>query len=385
MKNLESPNKLHNNQNGLVSIIVTMIFVSLITVITVSFVLIMRREQRQALDRQLSTQAFYAAESGISDAIAKLKAGSLSDITDCANTESTLYGASSSNLTSDGVIKYSCVLVDQTPTSLEYSAIDTNASTIIPIIGPTGVDRIKSIRISWSDADGGDKFVPTTNTSHFLPQRDTNSTETNNLKAADGTGILRATLIPIQLPLSMADLTNSASTFFLYPKASLTPSTGTTEPYATTIPSGKFIDGGCNIANTPKFCNITIDNLIGTNATSFYLRLKSVHRRAAVTITAYDAFGSVVGLKGAQALVDSTGRANDVLRRLQVRVPIKDSYLYPEFAIGTTDSICKRLSVWPATASGNGGATVDLPASGQPPGGIDYDSFLDYFACSISN
>lgn len=67
---------LKANQEGMVAIITTMVIMVVVTLVVSSFALIVRREQQQSLDRQLSTQAFYAAESGISaayDALQKNK------------------------------------------------------------------------------------------------------------------------------------------------------------------------------------------------------------------------------------------------------------------------------------------------------------------------
>ncbi len=52
-------------------------------------------------------------------------------------------------------------------------------------------------------------------------------------------------------------------------------------------------------------------------------------------------------LIGAQALVDSTGKATDILRRVQVRVAIGDTDTAPSYAIESTTSICKRFGVVP--------------------------------------
>ena len=76
--------RLQNNQEGLVSITVSLIIMIIITLVVSSFALIVRREQRRTLDRQLSQQAFYAAEVGIADAQSAIKAGLTDDITECS-------------------------------------------------------------------------------------------------------------------------------------------------------------------------------------------------------------------------------------------------------------------------------------------------------------
>ncbi len=72
--------KLKQNESGLAAIAVTMIIMGIVTLIVVGFATLMRREQRQALDQQLSTQAFYAAESGVNATRAYIDGLSSTDI-----------------------------------------------------------------------------------------------------------------------------------------------------------------------------------------------------------------------------------------------------------------------------------------------------------------
>ena len=70
--------KLYNNgrnpkEQGFVAIIVAALIMIILSLITIGFTRIMQREQRQSLDRQLSRQALYAAESGINDVYSSLK------------------------------------------------------------------------------------------------------------------------------------------------------------------------------------------------------------------------------------------------------------------------------------------------------------------------
>ena len=61
---------LRNEESGLISIAVTIIITALLTLMAVGFAGLSSREYRQALDQQLNSQAFYAAESGVNEAIA---------------------------------------------------------------------------------------------------------------------------------------------------------------------------------------------------------------------------------------------------------------------------------------------------------------------------
>jgi hypothetical protein len=81
-----------------------------------------------------------------------------------------------------------------------------------------------------------------------------------------------------------------------------------------------------------------------------------------------------VTLKDGQAVVDVTGKANDVFRRVQVRLPLKGtgtatnstsagSGFAPSFAILSADSLCKRLAVGPVTTVDSAGIPAGADAS----------------------
>lgn len=339
---------LAKDQQGVVSIIVTAIIVVLLTLITVGFTKIIGREQRQTIDRQLSTQAFYAAETGVNDAAAAITNPDPSlryttDKTDCQPDGSSSFPAGSNQLDAAQGVEYSCLLIDQAPFSLEYGSIGTDASAYIPI---NGVDssgaatNISRIRISWQDEQGGTTFAP----GGLFPRFPAAGNWTSN------TGVLRTSLTNVSGTLDRSTLINSTFTAFLYPQAGGLGSPPTTS-YTTSRPEqGRIVGGRCNAGNDgtggrpTKYCTVEIT---GLSAPSYFLRLKSIYANSAVTITAFDASDAPLRLARAQALVDSTGKANDVLRRIQVRVPARDDYNYPEYAIDSADSICKRLSVGP--------------------------------------
>ena len=64
--------KLISNQKGGVSIYVSMAIMAVLMLITLTFATVMAQNYEQTADSQLNTQAFYAAETGIADARARL-------------------------------------------------------------------------------------------------------------------------------------------------------------------------------------------------------------------------------------------------------------------------------------------------------------------------
>lgn len=327
--------KLAQDQRGIASILVAGIFIVIISLIATSFAVLMRREQRQALDRQLSSQAYYAAESGVNDAIKYLQNYPGATSSDCSQTQQVTGRSPAVN--SDAGVAYTCVLVDNTPETLEYSPVDTNRSTILKLVAP----GVQSIKISWQPEDGATNYVANP-IAHPLPQAESDSTNSTQVRES---GILRVSLMPVRSPLNRDELIRQTQTLFLYSNKNNNPGQNGTHAYAEGKDGqGVFVDGECNVANTND-CNVVINNL-PAGVDTYYVRLKSIYTQESVTIsasTAEDANGGRIEFAGSQAVIDATGKANDVLRRIQVRVPLNANYNYPEFALETTDTICKNI------------------------------------------
>lgn len=344
MRRINRP--IGDNQQGLVSILVSVTFVIILSLITTSFAVLMRREQRQALDRQLSTQAFYAAESGINDAVDWIKKGGSENVTDC---DSDIFNGKKDL---GGGISYSCLLVNNSVDSLEY-AVGTDNSTITRLSASENIDKIK---ISWQESGGSNNFAPPGQ--QFFPQE---SSGTGN--EVRDVGILRLAITPIGSNVSRQTLIDQTQTLFLYPNKTANAGESVSYGYETSSSSkGQIIDSKCNAGNTqPYHCNLEITGLGGFNSKNFYIRLKSIYQESSVSISAENASSKRLKLKGSQAMIDTTGRANDVLRRIQVRIPITESYDYPEFTLESADDICKRLEVFPNSNKINNNCVTSSP------------------------
>jgi Tfp pilus assembly protein PilX len=339
---------LHSDQSGLVSITVALSFIIIMSLITTSFALLSRREQRQSLDRQLSTQAFYAAESGVNDAIQAVKAGT-TNVDDCGavNTNAAFKPNLGQNLS------YTCVLVNESPTAIEET-VSTDDSKVVRVQSSSNIGKL---RISWQDANGAQTFTAPSNTTHYLPQQTFNQDQPTSY--ANNTGIVRAMIIPVSGALSRNSLINNTQTLFLYPLVSA--SVGQVGSYTTVFPTaqtsqGAFLDGQCNIGNIntpspglPQYCNGEVKGLSAFGTKTFYVRLTGIYQSSKVTIQAFADDGSTTALPllNGQVVIDSTGKASDVLRRIQVRVPIQNTYYTPEYALESADDICKLLGVSP--------------------------------------
>jgi hypothetical protein len=323
-------------ETGFVSIIISMLIMIILSIIVIGFAQVSRREERQALDRQLSTGAYYAAESGINDAIKQLQTSPNFALAKDNCTGLPTFSANQNQLDSVGNVAYTCVLVDPQPISLKFSGLSTEHSVIVPL---NTNDTPSSMVITWLDENGRVLFPSGTSMS-FPPQASWHDGSSNPYM-----GGLRLTLIPLG-SLSRDSLKANTLNAFLYPRADDN-NKGNTIDYATTTASqsaqGPITTGECTMINKLPTCSVTISNM-PNNGQRYILRLRSFYQASDVTITAFGGIGQL-SFSNAQASIDSTGKASDVLRRIQVRVPLINNFLLPENSIETGDSLCKLLLV----------------------------------------
>lgn len=354
VKNIQ---KIHQNQKGLVAIIVSIVVILLISLITLSFSRIVNREQRQALDRQLSTQAFYAAEAGINEARFQIsdivrKGDNVPDKKDCnpvvpqdkSDPSNPLGGfdfTTSSQLDDELGIEFTCLLVDVAPPTLEFGSINPNKSQVFPVEADTALEFIK---VGWNAKDGS---------------TDLNCPTPGQLPPASSwpcaTGIVRVDLVPVPNQVTRPGLINNNFTVFLYPCAPPPAGaggcgSGDVDYVIGPANQGQIIAPTCDSSDAnpeDKYCTVTIKQL---TAKRYFMRLRSYYADVSVQIKGFNG-ATQLELKHAQALIDSTGKANDVLRRLQVRVPIHKQFGLPDYALEALDSLCKRLKVAPGMSA----------------------------------
>jgi hypothetical protein len=95
----------------------------------------------------------------------------------------------------------------------------------------------------------------------------------------------------------------------------------------------------------------------GANDRKAYMRLTPLYNGAHFRVT-MSQNGSERKFDGIQPLVDSTGRANDIFRRVVSRVNLTDtSFPYPDAAVDLMGNLCKSFSItdtayYPGTGDG---------------------------------
>lgn len=359
--------RFSKDQSGLVSITLSIIIVILMSITVVGFVLVVQREQRRALDRQLSSQAFYAAEAGIKDARVALEAGKITgNVTTCSDSK-TKFSDFGFNLGQN--IEYTCVLINTEPTSLEYTNIGPEKGSFTT---PVKSDQnIRKIRISWETSDSPNNLP--SNFDNFTDFRlPTGDNSQQSLKQP----LLRLALLPgfEGSSLNRNTLINSAHTMFLYPNYSNNSSTVGNINYIgvnssnpqTKDDQGRFVSGNCNQLNKGQTiassraeyaCNVDI-NIISADRKEYFLAIQPLYQKANISVRAFNSSSSEVKLTSSQVIIDATGRSADVLRRIQVRVPTGGALLTKNTnqsttpanfsqgaALSVVNGICKLIAV----------------------------------------
>lgn len=336
----KTTNSLSKDERGMTAVIVTLFVMIVLSLTVISFSQVARREQRQALDRQLSSQAFYAAESGINDAIRWMQ-NNPDDLeaNDCATSPV------KSSLDTANTFQYTCVTFSKLMPSLEYGSIDTEKGQLVSLRTSNG--PLTSIKIDWNGKDKGRTYSGCTNSSGV-----TNFPVSSAYSTNCDAGILRILLMPVPEAgnFDRGSLINNSYTVYLRPVSN---AVGGTTNYVQYAPAGvpnPNGQGSVIAANCPANgrCTATINGLLP--GSTYFMDLKSIYLTNTVSITG-NAGTSI--FTDAQAKIDSTGKANDVLRRLQVRVPIFSSPITNQYVVEVMNGICKRLSVYPGSAENN--------------------------------
>lgn len=334
------------SQAGMASILVTMVTLVVISLIVLSFASISRREQSNTLEQQLSTQAFYAAETGINDARLVIKvalaSGQNPTKPQCAIDPTGLsYPTGTQWLNPAHTVGYTCLLVDATPTSLTHNSVGDDPWTV-PVMVSDPTKHIASIQIQWTPSNPP---PPTASDPHPKPSTDCPGTLGSFNPASGGSanwgcgyGLLRMDIVPTSGSLSESGLAASQLSGYFEPLKSAGHSG--TFPHS----SPAIVAPDCGNVHTYATCTATINGLSGT---AYTLRLASWYRASNITVTAFDNSGQPLPTTG-QVVVDATGFAAGVLRRIEERIPTTAaSPNTPAFALQTNTSICKRFTVTP--------------------------------------
>lgn len=378
-------------QRGAVSLFVVVFAMLLLTVVTVSFLRIMMSDLRQASDTDLSQSAYDSAQAGVEDAKRALLRYQAycqgSSASDCASLEARLSTDScNAALLEGGLVPAATgeVPVQTTDTSTTAQAfhqaytcvtikLDTNdvvgtlnegASSYVPLKGTSTFNEVTVKWLTQSDLASAAtpvSLTPQTSPLQLLPRSGSGVSWPSNRPP-----VVRAQLLQTgsSFTLDSFDYVNASSesnsnTLFLYPTSNGTSSTSfvgrdiranspTDSPDADS-PGDSPLATHCEatITGGGYACSmtLTLPTPIGGGDRSGYLRLTPFYRAAQYQVSLSNN-GLSVPFKAVQPSIDSTGRANDLFRRVEVRVRLDDTSIgLPESAVDVTTEFCKDFSV----------------------------------------
>jgi len=348
-----------SRQQGITSIIAVIFTSILLSIISVSFIALMLREQSRSIDDQLSQSAYDAAMSGVEDGkrvLARCDNGIVASCNainaqECNTVQASgLLGASgdsqvviesSGGSGGDLLQAYTCVVINRDTDNYLGTLTSHDSSVMLALAGTGTFNRVK---IDWyRSTDGGynQPITPVVN----IPLYAMASWPINYPP------VLRAQYIQSQSTINLADYDDNdgSHAVFLYP-------TRQTSPDISLIANdnrrslgviGSPVRSQCaSVPIVDYACSATIAIPSG-GAAERYLRLTSIYKGASFRVTLYNDLNPVK-FSGVQPSIDVNGRANDVYRRVDVRVEKKlsDTEIpYPRATVDITNNFCKDFSV----------------------------------------
>ena len=384
-----------DRERGAVAIFIVIFTALLVTVISVSFIRQMVQTQQQAITADLSQSAYDSAQAGVEDAKRLLvtyqreciqavppaeRCATLERLLRVENPCNTMQQAGLEGDLADKEVlikktegdsaldqAYTCVKV-MVETNDYVGSVNSGGSRIVPLKGAGNFNEVvlewySQVDLQNSDtSSGGEKRIelPELATGYELTKLDDWTKDRNRPY------IMRAQLIQFGSSYRLShfdknsDGTSNARTLFLYPSTaghddSVSPADFATDTRLSQTagvlqPVACDRDFSSTTADKNYACRVAIrlPNAVGATdaARTAYLRLDPVYKSLTHFSVSLKNNGTLVKFKDVQPLVDSTGRANDLFRRVQSRVELEnDVFPYPESTVDITSSLCKTFLV----------------------------------------
>lgn len=379
----------HSNQHtklderGFASIVIALVLIIVLALLTVGFAQLARREQQGALDKQLASQAAYAAETGVNDAYQDIQSGAIYDntptggrtdtsTTHCMNSSTAPVGgdvlppvALTANPTvqaSNGMnidVSYTCLLVNLHPPNMQLGDVGSEGQSAVF----STTDTLNQLTITWGAHSGSNHSPPDTSTK-FPPSDNWHDSFGNKY-----TPVVEFSITPLpSAGVTRSGLISQTFNVYLYPAASagdggssctvnVQGQSESSQCISVASAQGKIVSGHCQGSGSLP-CSVT---LTGLGDTQYLVHTSSFYDNdpASIQWTGTDPSNNPVDFTG-EPMVDVTGKAKDVLKRIQVRFltsgstgGVSNDIQLPNNAI-ESQNICKRFGTEPLSTTFDG-------------------------------
>ncbi len=378
-------------QRGAVSIFVVIFATLLITVVTVSFIRIMIQDQDQAARNDLSQSAYDSAQAGVEDAKRALLRYTNACSTSTTSTECMDARQAVSSTECNKIVRFGNVIgndptnkgevpVQQTTDDRQldqaYTCVTAELTTKDVIGNPKANESVlvplrtepskqfDTVTVEWFHKD------------NLGPSSDGKVDLTRNIESpmplvdkakwpANRPSVMRVQLMQVGESFTLNDFDapvdgkSNANTLFLYPTSSgvalssaeFTGKDGRRDDKGVVAasPTDAPLPVRCRDVTSGGYsCKMSLkipEPIGGGVARQGYLRLTPLYNGAKFSVTLSNSSSAEeIKFDGVQPKVDSTGRANDIFRRVSARVNLFD-FPYPDAAVDITGNLCKSFSV----------------------------------------
>lgn len=362
VKHNHKPYHSESDQRGAMAMFTVVFLALLLSIVTLSFVRLSVTEQRQASDDALTTRAYYAAESGLEDAKRALvlqfdnNSGNDPDNLNadvCRPAEINSPIDPAINVDGNAVLSdalqtyYTCQRINLTPP--DYQAeIERWESITVPLSSApdsNGVPQTFNIvEIEWHQQGGdfnGDYTLDSPDPSPNLPT----FPDWNAGLGAGGIGYPAM----LRTQFFSTDITNTLRrVHFNSVAAVVRPATGGSAiPSITSSTYDEHVhnvDCQDSAVDGEYVCSARFSGFNNPSPRVYYLHLTALYRATNIKISLFEA-NDPRSMQDAQAIIDVTGQAGDVFRRIEARVGLTNVYPLPDYAIWSNEEICKDFTI----------------------------------------
>jgi Tfp pilus assembly protein PilX len=350
------------NQNGIVAL-VTVIFASILfSIVVVSMFAVISSEQHQASEADLANRAYFAAESGVEQALYEIKNGTETENT--CNTDTTPNPSQAT---------YTCQKLTHVTSDLTHSLVHDQAAYQVNL---TSVPNITKIVISWHQpsVDGLNYTLPTAaailggtfsepgagDTWNYPALLEVQSVvfkanaATFNVNDPSQFKLFETTLVPSSDGSGV--MTEDDSAYCGDPTCGVTPSApqaASCGPAGSNTPTGYACTETINVSNGSTFNRL--------------LRLRARYRNTNFSVQVYSNGALYTNISDSYENIDVTAKSGDTYKRVKAQVQIQQNTVALDYALYSDTDICHDYLVRDSHNGAGGGTGDSFDSIGSCP------------------